>query len=283
MITRIIPTMIALAWMLPTHAADITPHQPIGYCTVDPKAAKAAGFEFAEVRIREFVKLSDADFAKYLADYRAADLPALTGFWFLPNEQKVVGPNVSTNEVEAYLEKAFDRCQQMGVKFIAWGSGGARQMPEGFSPDEAFQQLVGFAQRMAPRAEKRGIMILAEPLRKKESNTINSAAEALKWVEAVNHPNFQMLVDIYHMNEENEDASIIVKAGPHIRHVHMSNPIGRVFPLRAGEFDYRPFFKALSQINYRGPIAIEAKTENLSEEGPKAMAFIRSAYAAAAE
>lgn len=262
-------------------AVGQTTNQPIGYCSDDFAAAKAAGFDFAEVRIREFVKLSDAEFAKFVEQAHATGLPTLTGYWFLPGELKIVGPNVQTNEVNAYLEKALARCQKIGVKYIVWGSGDARRAPEDFPREKAFEQLVTLAKRLAPEAEKRGMMIVAEPLRKKESNTINSAAEALQWVEAVNHPNFQMLVDIYHMNEENEDAAIIAKAGSHIRHVHLSNPMGRVFPLHAEEFDYRPFFKALNRINYHGPISIEARTSKLSEEGPRAIEFIRSARATA--
>jgi sugar phosphate isomerase/epimerase len=164
------------------------------------------------------------------------------------------------------------------VKIIVWGSGDSRRAPEGFSSDEAFQQLVALAKHISPEAHKHGITLVAEPLRKAESNTINSAAEGLKWVEAVGQPNFQLLVDIYHMHEENEDPAIILQTGSHLQHVHVSNPLGRVFPLRAGEFDYAPFFRALNKIGYRGAISIEAKTEHLAEEGPQAVAFIRAAY-----
>ena len=255
----------------------------IGYCTTDFPAAKAAGFDFAEVRIREFARLSDADFTKFAAGCRATGLPLTTGYWFLPNDLKVVGPAVPTNEVVSYVQKALDRCQTLGVKTVVWGSGDSRRAPAGFSQEEAFQQLVGLGKRLAPEAQKRGITLVAEPLRKAESNTINSASEALQWVEAVGHPNFQMLVDIYHMNEEKEDAGIIVKAGSHITHVHMSNPHERVFPLRAEEFDYQPFFQALARIGYRGTISIEAKTANLSVEGPEAVAFIRQSMEAASD
>jgi sugar phosphate isomerase/epimerase len=254
-----------------------------GYATADFAAAKAAGFEFAEVRIREFMKLSDEDFARFADRCRSNGLPLTTAYWFFPLDLKVVGPDVHMDQVTNYLEKALDRCRKLGVKIIVWGSGDARRAPDGFSKDKAFDQLVALGKLLAPEAKKRGITIVAEPLRKAESNTINSAAEGLKWVEAVDHPNFQLLVDIYHMTEENEDASIIVKAGPHIAHIHMSNPINRVFPLRADEFDYTPFFKALNKIGYHGTVTLEAKTDDLAKEGPEAIAFIRNAYAAAGQ
>jgi sugar phosphate isomerase/epimerase len=265
--------------LLPARAE--TTNLSIGYCTADFAAAKAAGFDYGEIRIREFVRLSDEEFEQFTTRCREIGLPARTGYWFLPADLKIVGPDVRTNEVWNYLQKAFDRCQKLGVRTIVWGSGDARRYPEGFSRDAAFQQLVALAQRVAPEAQKRGIVLVAEPLRQAESNTINSAAEGLKWVEAVDRPNFQLLVDLYHMTEENEDPAIIVQAGAHLRHVHLSNPRGRVFPLSAEEFDYAPFFRALNRIGYHGTISIEAKTDHLEAEGPKAIAFIRSAAAAA--
>ena len=253
----------------------------IGFATTDLAAAKAAGFDFAEVRIREFMKLSDGDFVKYAADCRTNGLPLTTAYWLLSKDLKVVGPDVKMDEVTNYLEKALDRCQRLGVKFIVWGSGPARQVPDGFSRDKAFGQLVALGKFLAPEAQKRGIIICAEPLRKAECNIINSAAEGLQWVGAVGHPNFQLLVDLYHMTEENEDMAIIVKAGPRIAHVHMSNPRGRVLPLSADEFDYMPFFKALNRIGYHGTMTIETAKVNLAQDGPKAIKFIRAAYAEA--
>jgi sugar phosphate isomerase/epimerase len=283
MIARIYFVMVVcLSLTIFSVRADET-NLTVGYATADFVAAKAAGFQFAEVRIREFMKLSDEGFSKFVADCKKTGLALTTSYWFLPNDMKVVGADIHTNELMAYFEKAFDRCQQLGVKFIVWGSGDSRRTPDGFSKDEAFQQLVSLGKRIAPLAQKRGLIIVAEPLRNQESNTINSGAEALKWVEAVNHPNFQMLVDIYHMNEVGEDAAIIVKAGSHIVHMHMSNPINRVMPLHTEEFNYTPFFKALNQIGYHGTMTIEASTKDLAKDGPQSIAFIHSAYTAAGE
>jgi len=275
----ILVTASALVIILPARAD--TTNLAIGFCTTNLAAAKAAGFDFAEVRIREFVRLSDDEFASFAAGCRSNGLPTTTAYWFLPSDLKVVGPEVHLEAVTNYFQKALERCQQLGVKIIVWGSGEARRRPEDFPADQAFAQLVALGKWLAPEAQKRGITIVAEPLRKAESNTINSAAEGLQWVEAVNHPNFQLLVDLYHMTEENESAAIIVKAGPHIRHVHIANPKGRVFPLNAGEFDYTPFFKALNRIGYHGTISIEAKTGDVAKDGPVAMQFIRTAFATA--
>ena len=57
-----------------------------------------------------------------------------------------------------------------------------------------------------------GITILVEPQRPQETNIINSAAEGLALVNAIGDPNFQLMVDFYHLARVKEDPSIIVRA-----------------------------------------------------------------------
>ena len=145
----------------------------------------------------------------------------------------------------AYVGQAFDRLAQLGVSLVVFGSGGARRVPDGFARDEAFAQLVDFSRRAARLARPRSITIAVEPLRRQETNIINSAAEGLELVEAVGDETFQLMVDFYHLASEHEGPDIIVRAREHLRHIHMANPNGRVFPLAWDEFDYEPFFANL--------------------------------------
>jgi D-psicose/D-tagatose/L-ribulose 3-epimerase len=261
-----------------TSAADVQ----VGRCAGISKLeeTKAAGFDFAEIGVRDIAKLSDEDFAKALATHKQVGLPTPVANVFLPGELKVVGPAIDKAAQMAYVTKAFDRMQQFGVKIIVFGSGGSRKVPDGFSKDEAFAQLVEFAQRIAPEAQKRDIVLAVEPLRQQETNIINTAAEGLKWVQAVGHPNFQLMVDFYHLAIEKEDPSILVRARDHIKHFHIANPNDRVFPLDANEYDYSGFFANLRQMGFKGGISVEAKHRApFAEEGPKALSFIRNALA----
>jgi sugar phosphate isomerase/epimerase len=71
------------------------------------------------------------------------------------------------------------------VRILCFGSGGARRVPDGFSKDEAFAQLVAFGTRIAPEAKAHGITVVIEPLRRQETNIINTAAEGFALVKAV--------------------------------------------------------------------------------------------------
>ncbi|HET6955416.1 MAG TPA: sugar phosphate isomerase/epimerase family protein [Vicinamibacterales bacterium] len=252
----------------------------VGYCTplANLEAAKAAGFDYVELSTSEIAGLSDSDFDRALERIRQVGVPVPASNLFLPAALKVTGPAIDRDQQMAYVKKAFARLQQIGITIVVFGSGGARQVPEGFPKDQAFQQLVEFGRRIAPEARARGITVAVEPLRPQETNIINSAAEGLDLVNAIGDPNFQLMVDFYHLASVKEDPAIILRARDHIRHLHMANPEGRVFPRTAQEYDYQPFFAALRTIGYRGRISVEASTKDLPGDAPPAIALLRNAF-----
>jgi sugar phosphate isomerase/epimerase len=274
---------VAVPLLLPSLAAAAGKSQvQVGLCTgKDFDKAKAAGFEYAELGVRNFAQLPEAEFTKFVETFKASGLKAPVANVFLPGELKVVGPDTKPDAQMEYVKQAFARSEKLGIKTIVFGSGGSRKVPDGWSKDEAMKQLVDFAKRIAPEAKKRGIVVAVEPLRQQETNIINTAAEGLAWVKAVGHPNFQLMIDFYHLSVEKEDPEIVVTAGKSLKHIHIANPTGRVYPLAAGEADYATFFRKLNQIGYRGGISVEAGTKKFDDEGPKAVAFLKAAYAEA--
>jgi D-psicose/D-tagatose/L-ribulose 3-epimerase len=251
----------------------------IGYCTSvkNLAAAKAAGFDYVELATTEIAALSDAEFEQAAHTASGIGLPTPVSNLFLPATLKVTGSDVEIDRQVAYVTKAFDRLARLGVDTVVFGSGGARRVPDGFPRDAAFRQLVAFGRRIAPLARARGVTVAVEPLRREETNIVNSAAEGLELVEAVDDAGFQLMVDFYHLASEHEDPRIIVRARTHLRHVHMANPAGRVFPRAAAEFDYEPFFASLREIGYDRRISIEASTTDLQADAPRAIALLRGA------
>jgi sugar phosphate isomerase/epimerase len=252
----------------------------VGYCTPlkDIDAAKAAGFDYVELSTSELASLSDADFDAAAAHVKDVGLPVPATNLFLPATLKVTGPQIDREQQMAYVKKAFARLARLGTQVVVFGSGGARRVPDGFSHDDAFQQLIDFGKRIAPEARARGITIAIEPLRREETNIINSAAEGLDLVNAIADPNFQLMIDFYHLASEHEDPAIVLRARDHIRHLHVANPTGRVFPLDWTESEYAPFFANLRQIGYDKRISVEASTKDFAADAPKAIALLRRAF-----
>lgn len=250
----------------------------VGYCTSDVAKAKAAGFDFAEIPIRPFAQMSDAEFEAFAAQQKAAGLPTLAGYMFLPGDLKIVGPAVDRPRALAHAKTVFARCERLGVKTIVFGAPASRTAPEGFSKEEAFAQLVAFGKETAPEAAKYGVTLGAEPIRSAETNMINTTPEGLAWVDAVGHPNFRFMVDLFHMVGEKEDLAVLAKAKGQLVYVKVGNPKGRTFPLSAAEYDYAAFFRALRSAGYDGPIGMETTTTDVEGEAPKSIAFLKAAW-----
>ena len=254
----------------------------IGYCVglKGLETAKAVGFDYVELGVTEIAALSDADFEVALEQAKKVGIPTPNANLFLPATFRLTGPDAASPEEQlAYVKKAFARLNRLGVRILCFGSGGARRVPDGFSKEEALAQLVAFGKRIAPEARANGITIVIEPLRRQETNIINTTAEGLALVKAVGDPNFELLIDFFHLASEKEDPAFILEARDHIRHLHMANPQGRVFPQQWEEYDYAPFFANLRKIGYAGGISIEGSSKDVPGEAPRAIALLRRAFA----
>jgi D-psicose/D-tagatose/L-ribulose 3-epimerase len=253
----------------------------IGVC-LDPdkfEAAQAAGFDYVEINASKVAALTDEEFEKLAAQVARLRIPVAAANVFLPSTIKLTGPEVDPARQMAYVTAALGRLKRLGVKVQVLGSGGARRVPDGFSKDEAFNQLVDFCRRLAPVAHEHGITIAIEPLRRQETNIINSVREGLALVRAVDRPEIKLVVDYYHLAEEGESADVIAEAGPLVVHTHIANPKGRVYPLSMDESAYGGFFSSLCKIGYTGRLSVEASSTDFATQAPQSLALLRSARA----
>ena len=241
----------------------------IGVCTSIDNAGlvRDAGFDFLEENIQNLLvpEQSDDAFAPRLKAVRHAGLPVPAANCFLPGALKCVGPEVDDKRLDAYAASAFRRARETGIRFLVFGSGGARNIPDGFSHKKAREQFLAYLRRIAPAAEAQNVIVLVECLNRKECNFLNALAEGAAVVGEVNHPHVRLLADIYHMSVENESPSEIIKHGRLIHHVHVAEKEGRQAPGTSGE-DFGPFLRALKEIGYRGDLSFECGWKNLSEQ-----------------
>ncbi|MGD0869290.1 MAG: sugar phosphate isomerase/epimerase family protein [Bryobacteraceae bacterium] len=233
----------------------------IGVCGSIDDFAKAAqfGFDYFEPSAAAVAALTEPAFADFEKRVSKSKLRCECFNSFI-RTLMVVGPKVDRDALTAYMNTALDRCRALGGAIIVWGSAGSRNVPEGYSRDQAWQQIQSFLGLAGDLAKSRKIVIAIEPLRKQESNIINSGAEALRLVREVNHPNVKMIIDYYHLRQENEDPGILVEARDAIVHLHFANPNGRVWPKNAGEDPlYGRFFELVKKTGFRGGLSIEGR------------------------
>ena len=256
----------------------------VGVCKgqKDAAAMKAAGYDFIEGNVGGlFVPdKPEAEFEKILASLKDLAIPFLAVNGFLPGGMKIVGPDANHDAAAKYAENALRRAGVANIKTIVFGSGGARRIPEGFEAAKARDQFIAFGKRIAPAAEKAGVTLALEPLNRKETNFINSVTEGAAIVDAIAHPAFRLHADIYHMLQEDEQPDAITQAGARIVHVHVAQKGSRIAPMPGGT-DFRPYFKALKGIAYRGKVSLECGWKKGETDPAKACAFIREQWATA--
>lgn len=247
-----------------------------GVCTGIENAgiARAAGFDFIEPTVRSLH--SGQDFAVVQAAHAAAGLPTPTFNVFVPGELKITGPDADPARLQAYVAESLRRVQAVGGERVVFGSGGARNIPDGFSRETAWQQLIDFLQMVAVECDRTGASIAIEPLNRRESNVINSVAEGVKLAEAVNRSAIRVLADLYHMEEDGEPTDTVRDNAAWLTHVHVADS-GRGAP-GTGRYPYAAFFDYLKATGYSGRIAVECRWQDFEEEAGPAVAFLHKVW-----
>lgn len=241
----------------------------LGVCTTlgNSSIIKNVGYDFVELHVqRDLVTLEDDTiYATALDALQSSSLPCPVANCFIPGHLKLTGRGVDYKILENYVETTLKRAKMAGMDTIVFGSGGARRVPDGFSRDKAWQQLVDFGKLVGGIAENYEVLVVVEPLNKSECNILNTVGETAQYVMAVNQPFIRLLVDAYHWGVENEDYEDIVKYGPLVSHVHIATFPNRN-PPGVDACDFRSFFTALHQIDYKGRISIEARWSDFPAE-----------------
>ena len=109
---------------------------------------------------------------------------------------------------------------------------------------------------LAPFAEDQGVMLNVEVINRFEQFLINTCAEAVAYVEEINSPACNILLDTFHMNiEEDSFGEAIRMAGNHLAELHLGEPNRK--PPGMGRMPWGEIKQALDAINFTGPLVME--------------------------
>lgn len=154
--------------------------------------------------------------------------------------------------------RALDCCQAAGATLLVGPYHSALGAFSGAGPTpEEWGRAVDSMREVAEHAESCGVTLAVEYLNRFECYLLNTAADAVRFVEAVDHPRCQTMWDTFHANIEEKDlATAIHNAAAHLAHVHISEN-DRSTP-GAGHVDWTTTFDELYEIGYDGWLMIEA-------------------------
>ena len=219
---------------------------------------KAAGADYLVERVADYLMpaASDADFAAQRERAKASPLPVVGCNVFLPPGLKCVGPEADQAKILAWADVAFRRLQELGGRFINFGSGGARRIPDGWTKEKADEQFLALLKALGPMADKAGVTIAVEQLRAQETNYLNRLAEVVAVVKQAGHPRIRVLADLYHMIVMGDGPEELGATAPFLAMVEIAEKVDRKVPGVNGD-DFRPYFRAIARAGYTGPITIE--------------------------
>lgn len=224
------------------------------------------GYDYIELNLSATAALSDAEFDAVRAQVEAAPIKAEAFNVMLPGTLRVTGPDVNASELHAYLDRAMGRAKALGGQVIVFGSAGARNVPDNWPIDRAWRQIANYLRIVERHATDHEIRIAIEPLRRQESNIINLVSEATALSSILQLKHIGVLGDTYHMAMGAEPFSTLTLAGDLLWHVHVANPIGRVYPKANDGEDYEALFQALRAGGYSHRVSVEGGTEAFEQD-----------------
>ena len=251
----------------------------LGVCTgiSNIKKAAAAGFDYMEAALSGIAAMSDEEFEKTLGEVNQSPIKVEACNGMLPGNLKVTGPDVNAQDLHDYLEKAFTRAEMLGTKVVVFGSGAARRVPDGFDTAQAWRQIANFLRLSESHAAAHGITVVIEPLRSGECNIINFVSEATILASLVQMEHICVLGDTYHMAFGHESFHALTMAGPLLRHIHVANAIGRLFPKIDDGENYDGLFETLKAMGYEGRVSVEGKCSDFDIDAKAACEALRAA------
>ena len=236
----------------------------------DVPLLKSVGYDFFEYAVAPALGPDkDGEWWKKQRDMLLGlPLPMRSCNGFIPGTFRLTGPKADQGPALDYAEIALRRADEVGVKTIVFGSGGARNVPGDFTGprdqqpklEEGTRQYTEFCRALCKRvADLKTTCVVIEPLRPNESNIINFVWHGVQICHDVNSPRLQQLADLFHMMMGRECADSLVKAGPLLKHCHIASYETRQYPGSdpATVDRLRPYFDALHTIGYTGGVSCE--------------------------
>jgi sugar phosphate isomerase/epimerase len=171
-------------------------------------------------------------------------------------------------ETSRYLCSLVDFCADLGGEVLVFGSPQQRKIQDSVTPRDAWDWAAAAFRGPVSQAEQRAVTICFEPLSSAETNFVNTAAEAIQFVQPFGSPRFKIILDVKAMCAEPKPIPQIIRdSWPHFAYVHANdkNLKGPGF----GNVDFKPIAATLKEVGYDGCVSVEVFN---FDEGPEAIA-----------
>lgn len=248
----------------------------------DVSTASDFGYDFCELSGKEIASFNDIEWNKKSHEILSFNIPVHGFNSFCSDELPLVGPNVSSAAQDAYIDRIVDRGASLKISSIGIGAPKARILPDGFPIQQADEQMISFLHRICLKAEEKRINVLLEALNPYVCNYCNTMHQAAAICSQCNEQNLYLVYDVYHSILSGETYEEAEKYFDQVKHIHVCSwdrlNRNRYF-LQSKDVSYiEQFGRILHECQYEGSISIEAKGNQIHEQGKEALSLMKKYF-----
>ena len=222
------------------------------------KKVKELGFDVLEISLAAIRDLDKAGLDRFKDAAREYDLTLTAGYGPAASENLASADEAVVKNAISFYTDMLKKLEYLDIHTL--GGGIYSYWPVDYSKpiDKKgdWARSVKNVRTVAKVAGECGVDYCLEVLNRFEGYLLNTAKEAVQFVEEVDEPAAKVMLDTFHMNiEEDSMTEAILTAGDKLGHFHAGENNRRV-PVK-GNTPWAEIGKALHRVNYQGNVVME--------------------------
>ncbi|MBA4032729.1 MAG: D-tagatose 3-epimerase [Planctomyces sp.] len=203
--------------------------------------------------------VTSAQRAEYRRVAQAHGLTIIGLHWLLAKTEgfHLTTPDRATRLRTAdYLADLTRACADLGGDILVLGSPQQRQLEPGMTRETGMAHAREVLEAIVPVLEQSRVTLCLEPLSPRETNFLNTCADAVEMIDTIGSPNIRLHQDVKAMlSEPTPIDQLIEQYASYTSHFHVND--ANLLGPGMGSTDFGPIFEALFKTKYSKWVSVE--------------------------